>query len=213
MWALLFLISLLLGMKDRRRMWVLGTAFIVTSAIVYFLFMAAWLNFFLFLEYVVWVRLLIGFIALGAGAYNLREYLVYKEGVCKVTSDRKRRKIFESLKEVSQSKEFFMALIGIVLLAFAVNMIELVCSAGLPAIYTHVLSLSNMPTWKYYLYLLIYVFFFMIDDLFVFLVSMKALKSVGIQSKYARYSHLIGGALMLLIGVLLIFKPELLMFG
>ena len=62
MWTLLFLISLLLGIKDRKRMWILGSAFIIASASVYFLFMAAWLNLILFLGLIVWIRVVIGFI-------------------------------------------------------------------------------------------------------------------------------------------------------
>ena len=213
MWALLFLISLLLSMKDRNRMWVLGTTFIVTSAFVYFLFISAWLNLFLFLGFILWVKIIVGLIALIAGSYNLREYFINKDAVCKVTQGKKRQAIFARLKKITQKKDFFLALGGIVFLAFVINLVELVCSAGLPAIYTQVLTLSNLPTWQYYGYLLIYIFFFMIDDLFIFFAAMKTLKMVGIESKYAHYSHLIGGLIMLFIGLLMIFRPELLIFG
>lgn len=213
MWTLLFLISLLLGMQDRKRMWVLGTAFIVTSALVYFLFMAAWLNLFLFLGLVTWVRWLIGLVALGAAGHNLRDYWANKSGGCAVTGDEKRQRVFEKIRAITQKRQFILALGGIMLLAIAVNLVELICSAGLPAIYTQILSLSNLPTWQYYLYLVFYILIFMLDDLFVFFTAMITLQTVGIQSKYARYSRLIGGVLMLLIGLLLLFKPEWLMFG
>ena len=98
-------------------------------------------------------------------------------------------------------------------MAFAVNLVELVCSAGLPAIYTQILSLSNLTRWQYYLYLLFYILIFMLDDLLVFVMAMVTLKATGIQAKYARYSRLIGGLLMLTVGLLLLFKPEWLMFG
>lgn len=211
MWTLLFLISLLLGMKDRKRMWVLGIAFIVSSAFVYFLFLSAWLNLFLFLGFVVWVRILIGLAALAAGGYNLRDYLVNEKGGCNVMGDEKRQKMFEKIRVITQKRQFIFALGGMVLLAIAVNMVELICSAGLPAIYTKILSLSNLPTWQYYLYLLFYILIFMLDDLFVFFTAMITLQAVGIQSKYSRYSHLVGGVLMLFIGFLLLFKPEWLM--
>ena len=213
MWTLLFLISLLLGMKDRKRMWLLGIAFIASSALVYFLFLSAWLNLFLFLGLVVWIRILIGLFALGAGGYNLRDYWVNKRGGCNVMGDEKRQRIFEKIRSVTQKRQFILALGGIVLLAVAVNMVELVCSAGLPAIYTKILSLSNLPTWQYYLYLLFYIFIFMLDDLFIFFTAMITLQAVGIQSKYSRFSHLVGGILMFIIGLLLLFKPEWLMFG
>lgn len=212
MWTLLFLISLLLSMKDRRRMWILGTVFIIASAFVYFLFLTAWLNFFMILGFVLWVRIAVGLVALGAGFYSLRSYYQNKEG-CEVVEGKKRQKVFEKLKKITQERDFLLALFGIILLAFAVNIVELVCSAGLPAVYTQILSLSNLSPWQNYTYILIYILFFMIDDLFIFAVAMITLHAVGVQNKYARFSRLIGGILMLIIGALLLFKPEFLMFG
>lgn len=213
MWVLVFLISLLLGMKDKTKMWLLGTAFIAASAFVYFLFLSAWLNLFLFLGFVFWVRLIIGAVSLGLGGYQVREYFVNKTSACKVTGGEKRKLVFEKLKEITQKREFLLALGGIILLAFAVNLVELVCSAGLPAIYTQVLVLSNLPAWQYYLYLIFYIFIFMLDDLIVFFVAMKTLQATGVSGKYARYSHLIGGTIVVLIGLAMLFKPDLLMFG
>lgn len=213
MWTLLFLISLLLGMKDKKRMWILGITFIVTSAFVYFLFLTAWLNFFLILGFVFWVRIVIALVAIGVGIYNLRDYHINRDGACKVTGNENRRKTFHKLKRITHEKKFILALGGIILLAFAVNLVELVCSAGLPAIYTQILSISNLSPGQHYFYILIYIFFFMLDDLVVFAIAMITLHAVGVQSKYARLSRLIGGILMLIIGGLLLFKPEILMFG
>lgn len=213
MWTLLFLISLLLGMKDRKRMWTLGVVFIISSAFVYFLFMAAWLNLFLLLGFVIWIRAIIGLVALGAGGYSVRDWYINKNGSCKVVDGKKRKRVFEKLKNITKKRQLLLALGGIILLAFAVNLVELVCSAGLPAVYTQILSLNKLSSFQYYLYLLLYIFFFMLDDLFVFFIAMSTLKMVGIESKYSRFSRLFGGLIMLGIGILLIFKPEWLMFG
>lgn len=213
MWVLLFLISLLLGMENRRRMWILGGTFIIASAAVYFVFMAAWLNVLLFLGFIIWIRIIIGIVALGSGGYHLREYWKNKDGTCKVTKSERRHKIFDRLKEITQNNKFFLALFGIILLAFAVNLVELICSAGLPAIYTQILALSNLPTISYYLYISLYIFIFMLDDLLIFVIAMVTLRATGLTTKYIRASNLIGGILMLLLGVLLLFKPEWLMFG
>jgi hypothetical protein len=213
MWTLVFLISLLLGLKDRKRMWTLGIVFIVTSAFVYFLFMAAWLNFILFIGMVTWVRVIIGLVALSGGIYNLREYVVNKDANCKVTNKERRQKVFQKLKDITHKESFLLAIGGIILLAFAVNLVEAVCSAGLPAVYTQILSLNDLSKTEYYLYILLYIFFFMLDDLIIFFVAMKTLHMTGASKKYSRFSKLIGGFLMVVIGILLIFKPELLMFG
>jgi thiol-disulfide isomerase/thioredoxin len=213
MWTLVFLIGLLLGMKDRKRMWLLGTAFIMASAGVYFLFLSAWLNLLLFIGFILWVRLGIGVVALGGGGYYLKEYFLNPHGTCKVTGGTQRQKVFARLKALTHESHFLIALVGIILLAVAVNLVELICSAGLPAVYTQVLTLSHLPTWQYYLYLLLYILIFMLDDLVVFFSAMITLQMTGLSDKYARASHLIGGTLMVLIGLLLLFKPEWLMFG
>lgn len=213
MWTLIFLISLLIGMNDRKRMWILGSAFIIASASVYFLFMAAWLNLLLIIGLVTSIRALIGLVALGGGGFNIREYFKSKEIACKVTNHKKRRRIFEKLKEITLEKKFLLALGGIILLAVAVNLVELFCSAGLPAIFTQILTLSNLAQWQYYGYILLYIFFFMLDDLLVFFIAMTTLRVAGVTTKYTRFSHLIGGILMVIIGLLLLFKPEILMFG
>lgn len=215
MWTLLFLISLLLGINNRRRMWVLGVAFIAASAFVYFLFMAAWLQLILFLGFIVWVRALIGILATIGGGYNLKSYLDERKsnGGCKVVSGKKRQLVFAKMKAIAQQNSLWLALGGIILLAFAVNLVELVCSAGFPAVFTQVLSLSHLSSWQYYAYILLYIFFFMIDDIIIFAIAMFTLKATGISTKYGKWSKLIGGILMIIIGLLLIFKPEWLMFG
>jgi glutaredoxin len=213
MWVLVFLIGLLLGMQDRARMWTLGGTFIVASAAVYFLFMAAWLNLLLFIGMLLIVRVFIALVAIGAGVYYLREFAVNKEAVCKVTGQPRRRRVFDRLRILVNEPRFALALIGMVLLAFAVNLVELLCSAGIPAVFAQVLAMSELASWQYYLYLLLYVCVFMLDDLIVFVTAMKTLQLTGLSSTYARYAHLIGGVMLLIIGVLMLARPEWLMFG
>jgi len=213
MWVLVFLISLLLGMQNRARMWTLGGTFVVASAAVYFLFMAAWLNLLMFIGMLLVVRMFIGLVAIGAGVYYLREFAVNKEAACKVTGPQRRRRVFDRLRVLVTEPRFALALIGMILLAFAVNLVELLCSAGIPAVFVQVLAMSELAPWQYYLYLLVYVFVFMLDDLIVFVTAMKTLQLTGLSASYARYAHLLGGVVLLIIGALMLLRPEWLMFG
>ena len=157
--------------------------------------------------------MLIALVALGSGSFNLYEYYKNRGTVCLVENNDRRKKVFEKLRGMVAEKNFWLATGGIMLLAFAVNLVELVCSAGLPAIYTQILSLSNLPTWQYYAYLLLYIVFFMLDDLLVFFAAMLTLKIKMFANTYSKYSGLVGGIIMVIIGLLLIFKPGWLMFG
>ncbi len=213
MWALVFLIGLLLGMENRSRMWALGSLFIASSGLVYFFFMAAWLNILLFLGLVFWIRLVIGVVALVAAGVNLREYFLNKAGTCALEGGKKRAGVMAKIKSAIEHQSLLLAAGGIFLLGMAVNLVELFCSAGLPVVYTQILSLSRLPAWQYYLYLALYIFVFMLDDLIVFVVSMLTLQHFGLTTRYKRVSNLVGGVVLLAVGLLLIFRPEFLMFG
>ena len=212
MWTLLFLISLLLGMKDKRRMWLLGISFILASGVVYYLFMAAWLNAFLIIGVAKWIRIVVGVFAVGAGGWSFYQWWTNRDGGCIAAESEKRKKIFNRLKEVVNNKRLLLAVIGIMGLAVAVNMVELACSAGLPAVYTKALTMAELSKIKYYLYLLFYIFIFMLDDFLVFAVAMLSFKAVGIESKYVNISRLIGGVVMIWIGYAMLFRPEWLSF-
>lgn len=213
MWALIFLISLLISMGDKKRLLVLGSLFIATSAFSYFLFMSAWLNFFLFLGFIFWVRVVIGVVAIVSGYFNLKKYLEKKDPSCEVSKNPVSKDIIGKLKDSVHHHNLFWASIGVIGLAFAVNLVELICSAGFPAVYTQVLTLSDLATWKYYGYIAGYVFFYDLDEIVVLILAFLTFRITVASAKYTRWSHLIGGILMLILGILLILKHEWLMFG
>lgn len=216
MWVLLFLITMLFNMKDKKKMWILGLTFLGTSALVYLLIMLAWLKVAVSFTTVKWIRVLIALVALCGGIVNLNSYrksIQNKTDGCEVVDDKKRKKTFKKIKDIVNEKKFILSLIGVITLAVSVNFIELACSAGLPLIFTQVLALNNLSTLEYSIYMVIYILFFLLDDIVVFVIAMLTLNVKGISSKYGKYSHLVAGIIMVLIAVLMLFKPEWLMFN
>ncbi len=216
MWILIFLITMLFNMKDRKKMWILGLTFIITSGIVYLMFMLAWLNLGIFISKISYIRLLVALVALVVGLVNISNYiksLNKKNEGCEVVDKKERKKIMEKIISITTEKRFSLAIIGIIVLAASVNIIELMCSIGIPLLFTQILAMNNLSTFSYMIYMLIYIIFFLIDDIIIFVISMITLKVTGFSTKYSKYSHLIGGIIMILIGLLLIIKPELLMFN
>lgn len=213
MWVLVFLIGLLLGLEDQRRMWLLGGAFLLATAVMYFAVMAAWLNLVLILGAVAWLRLAIGMLAVGVGFYFLREYWTKPEAVCKVVNPGRRRKMMDAFRSTVQHEHLVWAVLGMMALAVGVNLIELLCSAGVPAVYTQILTLNDLPPATYYSYICLYIAVFMLDDIAIFATAMFALRVSGLTGSYARYSHLIGGVVLTAIGAIMLLRPELLTFG
>ena len=214
MWVLLFLISMLIGMKDRKRMWILGLTFLLTSALIYLLFMIAWLNAATLLLTINYVRIIIGLIALAGAIINISSYIKHrKDNGCDVIDDKKRSKIFGKIKKFTHEKNFALAIIGAMALAISVNIVELACSAGLPVMFIQILSMNNPTLIERIIYIGLYMLFFLLDDLIVFFIAMRTMEVTGFSTKYGKVSKLVGGILLFGIGILLILKPEWLMFN
>lgn len=212
LWVLLFLINMLLNMQDKKKMWLIGFIFLFTSAFVYFLAMLG-ISVALSFTAVIYVRILIALVAIIGGSINLKNYFKTPKDGCTVVDEKKRKKYFSQIKAFTSEKNIFLALVGVVLLALSVNIVELACSAGFPAIFISVLDLNNINLIGKVLYILLYVLFYLLDDLIIFVIAMLTLKVSGITTKYNKLSHLVGGIIMILIGLLLIFKPEWIMFN
>ncbi|MDH4299807.1 MAG: hypothetical protein OEV54_04125, partial [Dehalococcoidia bacterium] len=114
-----------------------------------------------------------------------------------------RKKTMTKVQEIVSSPLTWGILVGIVALAFTVNAVEFVCSAAIPAVFTQVLSLANLSTLQYYGYILLYVVFFMLDDLVIFGTAAFALTS-RVGDRYAKYSRPVGATILIILGLLLL---------
>ena len=215
MWILIFLISMLLSIKDKKRRIGLGIIFLISSGIVYMLFMGAWLTIILSTIQIKMIQKLIGLVAIIGAIWNLYSYIKSKnqDVGCEVTDENKRRKMMMKIKKYVSEKSFIIAALGLIGLSFSVNLVEFACSAGWPVVFTELLALHNLDSLSYFINILIYIIFYMIDDIVVFIIAMLTLEVTGISNKYNKYSHLIGGILMLIIGLLMLFKPSILMLN
>ena len=215
MWILIFLITMLLNTKDRKKMWILGLTFILTSGLVYLAFMLTWLNLASLINKVIFVRILIAAVAIIVGFFNLKKYIESrkKDDGCDVVDNKNRKKIMEKIISITKEKSFILALLGIIVLAASVNLIEMMCSIGLPLIFTQILSMNSLSAGSYALYMFLYILFFLIDDIIVFVIAMITLKVTGISTKYSKYAHLVAGIIIIIIGLLMLIKPSILMFN
>ncbi len=214
MWILLFLINMFFGMKDRKKAWILGMTFLFISGLVYFLSMLG-INFVLGIATLKWMKIAIALFILIAGVLNMKKYFKIRneEAGCTVVDSKKRKKLITKIKKIMDSKTFMLSMIGIIALAVSVNLIELACSLGFPLIFTEILAINNISGIIRIVYLLIYIFFYMIDDMVVFAISMITVEATGITNKYNKLCTLVSAIIMILMGLLLLFKPSWLMLN
>ncbi|MEM0360514.1 MAG: glutaredoxin family protein [Candidatus Diapherotrites archaeon] len=208
MWVLIYLISLMVVTDDKKKILLLAGTFVFASGVLYFLFLTAWLNLFLFIGFLTPVQIAVGIVALITGAMHLKTHLSKKEAKCEVTTDKQKRKIIDRINAMSKQAIVPATFLGIVFLAFTVNLIEFVCSAGIPAVFTKILAAKNLSMIEYYFYILLYDLAFMFDDLIIFGGAALTLQYTDFSHKYARIGGIIGGILLIVLGIILIFFPS-----
>ena len=211
MWVLLFLLSLLVNLRDRLKMAVIAGTFVVVSGLVYFAFMAAWLNLFLLIGLSRPVQLALGAIAGVIGAINVKDFFALGRGVSLSIPESAKPGFYARVRRILEAENLAGALAGIVVLAVLVNTIELLCTAGFPAVYTQILALRQLPWWEYYGYLALYNVAYMLDDALMVTIAVLTLGRHKLQEREGRWLKLISGLVMLALGATLIAQPDWLM--
>jgi hypothetical protein len=174
---------------------------------VYYAFMAAWLNVFLVLGLSRPLQLLLGGIALLIGLLNLHDASRQSGGYTLAIPDAAKPGIIARMRRVLQSPALAPALLGVAVLAVVVNLVELLCTAGLPAVYTAVLSQQSLPAWAHYSYLGLYILGYIADDALMVTLAVWALGNQRLSAAAGRRLKLVSAAVMLGLGLVLLLQP------
>ena len=182
--------------------------FIVIEGIAYFAFMAAWLNLFLLVGVSRASEVVIGVIALIAGLINVKDFAVFGRGITLSIPAAAKPGIYTRMRKVLHEKSMAMAIAGTVVLAILVQLVELLCTSGFPALYTRILTLHHFDPWTYYGYLLLYNVMYMFDDAVILGIGVITLSRHRLQENEGRWLKLLSGVVMLLLGLYLIAAPH-----
>ncbi len=207
---LFFLLSLMVNQRRRLRMLLIGGTFVLCSGLMYFLFMTAWLNLFLLTKQLMLITAIAGVIAVLFGLVNIKDYFYFKQGVSLSLSDSARENLFARMRRLIQGENVLAMMLATVVLAIAANSYELLCTAGFPMIYTRVLTLSELSTTQYYLYLLFYNLIYIVPLMLIVLLFTLTLGRKKLTESQGRVLKLLSGSMMTGLGVVLLIKPEML---
>ena len=212
--VLLFLLSLLVHTHSRARMLLIGGVFVLFSGLLYFLFMAAWLHLFLVLEGLRAVTLVAGIVAVGLAAFTIKDYFVTEAGAAPGPSlsipESAKPGLFARMRALLSAESLPAMLTGTVVLALAANTYELLCSSGFPLVYTRALTLSELSTAGYYLYLTLYNVIYVLPLLIIVALFAFTLGGRKLSAAEGRSLKLLSGLMMLGLGAVLVAVPELL---
>jgi len=208
MWVLLMLLSVLVNLRDRKRLLLIAGTFVLVSGAVYFAFMAAWLNLFFFIGLTRSIQVVIGLLALLIGAVHIKDYFAFKKGASLSIPDSAKPTIYARIREVIYAENMLAAFLAVMTVAFLVNLVELLCTAGLPALYTQILASRHMAGPEYYAYLLLYNIAYIFDDSLMVGIAVITLSSHKMQQVEGRWLKLVSGAVISALGLMMILAPD-----
>ncbi len=210
MWVLVFLLSVLVNLKERKKILLVAGTFVIVSGLAYFTFMAAWFNVFQLVGLLRPVQIGLGITAIVIGLINVKDFFAFHQGVTLSIPESAKPGIYRRVREIVSAKHMLTALSAAVVLAIVVNIVELLCTAGLPALYTEVLTMQELPTWANYSYLALYISAYMLDDTILVGIVVITLSHRRLQESEGRWLKLLSGIVILLLGAVMIIRPDLL---
>ena len=208
--VLLFLLSLLIHARSRRRMFLIGGIFVLFSGLIYFLFMAAWLNVFLVVGQIAAITVAGGIVALAVGGINVKDFFLFKQGVSLVIPESAKPKLFERMRGLLKAPTMPAMIAGTIVLAISANAYELLCTAGFPMVYTRVLTLHKLSSFQYYQYLVLYNTVYVVPLAVIVAIITVTLGVRKLTEWQGRQLKLVSGLMMLSLGTVLIVNPALL---
>jgi thiol-disulfide isomerase/thioredoxin len=210
MFVLLFLLTLLVHARNRARMLLVGSTFVVVSGVVYFLFMAAWLNLFLIAGQIAWITLAAGLLAVVIALFNIKDYFWSGRGASLSIPASRRADLFQRMRGLVGADRLAPLMGGTLILALVANAYELLCTAGFPMVFTRALTLNSLPTSSYYTYLVAYNVIYVIPLLLIVVLFVFSLGNRKLSESEGRTLKLVSGLMMLGLGIVLILAPDLL---
>ncbi len=171
--ALILVLSIVLVLNSRRKIFIYGGLFIFTAVAIYGTLVFAWGKLFeALIGHLEIMRMIVGVAALFGGAYFAKQFWkFFKYGpTCQSSNSILAKKATERLQNAfkKSGKGSFLIASSIVFFAAVITIVELPCSIGVPMVFTSILVENELSLISYTTYILTYLFFYMLIELIVF---------------------------------------------
>jgi cytochrome c biogenesis protein CcdA len=216
MFVLTCMLTLLVATSDSKlRVSLVALSFIGTSFIFYFLFMTAWFNVFNYIGFIDPLRIGVAVVGIIAGVINFKELLFFKQGVSLMIPEGQTKKLMDrvgKMRALIQTGSIPALLAASVVLATLASLVELPCTAGLPIIFTSILSsrgFAHGQSAGYYWYIGYYCLAYSIPLVTIWLFFACTFRAHRLTQRHAEIIKFIAGFIMIILGILLLVNPSL----
>ena len=210
LWVLTFLLGIAIYSGSRKKIAIIGATYLFVTSTVYGLFMLGLVNVLSYVGYTRWIQLSVAIIAVVFGAINIKDFFWFKKGISLTISDKRKPGLFKRMREILKHSDSILFMIGATaLLALGVTLVELPCTAGFPLIWSNLIAASEPPLIEFAFLFIIYLIIYLLDELGIFFGVLFTMQATKFEEKHGRVLKLIGGAIMVMLGLVMAFKPDL----
>ena len=210
LWVLSVLLALVLHSGSRTRIVIVGLVFLAVTSALYGLYMVGAYSALDYAGEVSWIRFVVALVAGTFGALHLKEYFTHT-GVSLTIADQRKPGLYRQMRALARPERSLPAVLaGTVVLAAGVSLAETPCTAGLPLLWTNLLSARDVTTSGAIVLFALYLAVFLLDELIVFGIAVVTLRATKLQERHGQLLQLASGVLMVSLAVTMLFVPELL---
>jgi glutaredoxin len=197
MWALLFLLSMLVHLRDRGRIALLAASFVGASAAIHFAMLAAWLNVFALAGVSSRLQPVAGTVGVVLGLLNIKDFFAPGRGPSLSIPASAKPGLGARIRAILATRSTGAAIAAVLTLAVLVNLTELLCTAGFPAIYSAALTRLAPGPVAAYGYLAVYMTGYLLPSTVLAIGAVVLLSSPHLTTGAGRWLKLASGVAML----------------
>ena len=210
LWVLSMLLALVLDSGSRARILLVGTVFLTVTSALYGLYMLGAYSALDYADEASWIRLAVALVAGTFGVLHLKEYVTHR-GLSLTIADERKPGLYRRMRGLARPERSLLAVVGgTVALAVGVSLAETPCTAGLPLLWTNMVSARDVPASGVAALFVLYLLVFLLDELIIFGIAVVTLRSAKLQERHGKILQLASGMLMVALAVTMLFAPHLL---
>ncbi len=208
LFVLTFLLAIIVHSASRKKILLVGLTFLMVTSAVYGLFMLGVLNIMIFAGQLFWVRNLVAALVIILGLAGIKDYLISADGLTFAIPESYKQKYYGQVRRIFYTESIFPAVLATAVMALGISLIELPCTAGFPFIWSSIISGMELPFYYFILLFALYIFLYLLIEIIIFMIAVIRMRSIKMTEEKGRLLKLIAGSLMMVLGLILLVKPE-----
>jgi cytochrome c biogenesis protein CcdA len=209
LWVLSVLLAIVLHSGSRGRVALVGSVFLVVTAGMYGLYIVGFYSALDYASEVEWIALLVASVAFIFGGLQLKDGVFPGKGPSLSISAERRPELYRRMRSLATADHGLATVIGAtIVLAVGVSLLETPCTAGLPLLWTNLLSQQDVSSGAAVALFALYMIVFLLDELMIFAVAVFTLRATRIQEQHGQLLKIIAGSVLVTLAATMLIAPQ-----